>query len=151
MASLNKMADLAGLRLVVFRAAELVCAADVAAVREILPAYRATRIPGASAAIAGLINVRGELVPLVHGAQLLGRTSDPTGGGQTLLLAHGAGSVAVSVDEVLDLFALAEDDLADRRELPGIDPKLVRAVGQREGRSFLVLDLDALLGPILTS
>lgn len=70
---LNKMADLDGLRLVVFRVSDLVCAADVRAVREILPPRRATRLPGAPLVIAGLINVRGELVPLVHGARLLGR------------------------------------------------------------------------------
>ncbi|MCH7873766.1 MAG: hypothetical protein IH965_00530 [Gemmatimonadetes bacterium] len=66
------------------------------------------------------------------------------------MLTVGSRSVAVTVDEVLDLLALADGDLAHRRELPGIDPRLVRAVGQRAGGAFIVLDLDALLGPLLT-
>ncbi len=146
---LSKMADLNGFRLVVFRVSDLVCAADVRSVREILPPHRATRLPGAPPVVAGLINVRGELVPLVHGARLLGR-DESANDGPTLLLTVGSSSVAVTVDEVLDLFALADGDLAHRRELPGIDPRLVRAVGQRAGGAFIVLDLDALLGPLLT-
>ena len=143
------MADFHGRRLLVFRVADLVCAAEATAVREILPARPATRIPGASASVAGLINIRGELMPLVHGARLVGRDADANEGSM-LLLTVGGRSVGMMVDEVVDLVAAGEDDLADRDELPGIDPRLVRAVGQRDGHAFLVLDLDALFGPILS-
>lgn len=115
MVCLNKMADLNGFRLVLFRISDLVCAADVRAVREILPPHRATRLPGAPRAVAGLIDVRGELVPLVHGARLLGR-EESANGGPTLLLTVGSRSVALTVDEVLDLFSCSDGDLAHRRE-----------------------------------
>ena len=67
--------------------------------------------------IAGLINVRGQLLPLVHGARLLGR-EESANGGPTILLTVGSRSVAVTVDGVLDLLALADGDLAHRRKLP---------------------------------
>ena len=54
------------------------------------------------------------------------------------------------VDEVLDLLTVSPDDLSDRRELPGVDPRLVRAVARRGDSSFVLLDLDALLGPIFS-
>ncbi len=143
------MADLTGLRLLLFRVADLVCAAPIEAVREILPPLTPTRLPGAPDSVAGLVNIRGELVTLVHGGRLLQR--EATAGGFTLLFTLGEQTVAMEVDEVLDLVTLADGDLADRSELPGVDPQLVRAVGRRDGTSFMLLDLDALLGPVLNS
>jgi chemotaxis signal transduction protein len=41
--------------------------------------------------------------------------------------------------------------LEDRNGLPGVDPTLVRAVGRRNSELIIVLDVAALLGPILTT
>ena len=144
------MDDLAGLRLLVFRVADLACAVEVTAVREIGAVPHATRIPGAAEAVDGLINVRGDLVPLVDGPRLLGRPGRPTEPAM-VLLAYEERVLGLIVDEVLDLFAVPAEALADREALPGLDPRLVRAVGRRGSRTFVVLDLDALLGPILTT
>jgi purine-binding chemotaxis protein CheW len=143
------MGDFSG-RLVLFRVGDLVCAAQATAVREILPRQRPTRIPGAPSAVQGLINVRGELVTLVDGGRLLGR--DATGRtGVVVLLRWGDLGVAVTVDEVLDLVSVAAGALAPREELAGIDPAVVRAVGRHGDRSFIVLDLDALFGPLMAA
>jgi purine-binding chemotaxis protein CheW len=137
-------------RLLLFRVGDLVAAVEATVVREILPAQAATRIPGAPPAVQGLINVRGELVTLVHGAVLLGRSL--VGMADTLMLLRwGETGVAVAVDEVVDLVSTAEADLTSRDDLIGIDPALVRAVGRHAGRSFIVLDLDALFRPLLAA
>lgn len=138
------------LRLLIFRVAELVCAAEVMAVREILSTERATRIPGADPAVRGVINVRSELLTAVDGRRLLAPDAGPAEG-PTLVLLVGARAVAFAVDEVLDLVSLDPEALASREALPGVDARLVRAVGRRAESSFIVLDLDALLAPILTS
>jgi chemotaxis signal transduction protein len=57
--------------------------------------------------------------------------------------------IGFTVDEVMDMLASAETTLEDRKGLPGVDPTLVRAVGRRNGELFIVLDVAALLGPIL--
>jgi chemotaxis signal transduction protein len=63
--------------------------------------------------------------------------------------------IGFTVDEVLDMLTggggSGETTLEDRSGLPGVDPTLVRAVGRRNGELFIVLDVAALLGPILTS
>jgi len=59
--------------------------------------------------------------------------------------------IGFTVDEVLDMLAAGDTVLEDRHGLPGVDPTLVRAVGRRNGEVFIVLDVAALLGPILTS
>lgn len=138
-------------RLLVFRVADIVAAVEATTVREILGSHAATRIPGAPAAVQGLINVRGELVTLVRGHVLLNREV-PAGEAATLvLLRWGTVGVAVAVDEVVDLIPAGDAELTPREDLPGIDPTLVRAVGIHAGRSFLVLDLDALFRPLLAA
>jgi chemotaxis signal transduction protein len=163
-------------RLLVFRVGTLACAADVDQVREILPRLPTTRIPGAPPVVAGLVNVRGTLVTVVEGWRALGLPSlSPTPSpdadvtGSTIILEMGkaeeAGNggggasggearkklIGFTVDEVMDMLASAETTLEDRKGLPGVDPTLVRAVGRRNGELFIVLDVAALLGPILTS
>ena len=65
----------------------------------------------------------------------------------------GAGGrlVGFTVDEVLDMLSAGDGALEDRATLPGVDPTLVRAVGRRHGEVFILLDVAALLGPVLTT
>jgi len=163
--------SLVSARLLVFRVGTLACAADVDQVREILPRLPTTRIPGAPPVVAGLVNVRGTLVTVVEGWRALGLpplspspSPDEAVTGSTLILEMGKGKgeetgnggggearklIGFTVDEVMDMLASAETTLEDRKGLPGVDPTLVRAVGRRNGELFIVLDVAALLGPIL--
>jgi purine-binding chemotaxis protein CheW len=162
--------SLVSARLLVFRVGTLACAADVDQVREILPRLPTTRIPGAPPVVAGLVNVRGTLVTVVEGWRALGLPPlspppSPDAGetGSTIILEvgkaedaghEGGGArklIGFTVDEVMDMLAVGETTLEDRKGLPGVDPTLVRAVGRRNGELFIVLDVAALLGPILTS
>jgi len=149
------MSDGEAVRLLIFRVGNLACAAEAATVREILPRFEPTRIPGAPAQVAGLVNVRGSLVTVVDGWRALGQPA-PSGGprdGTTVLLELGAGRkvIGFTVDEVIDLLSVGGETLERRQALPGIDPTLVRAVGRRAGQLFVVLDTDALLTPIFAS
>ena len=162
--------SLVSARLLVFRVGTLACAAEVDQVREILPRLPTTRIPGAPPVVAGLVNVRGTLVTVVEGWRALAptETSQPAAtddAGSTLILevAPGTGAkagngkklIGFTVDEVIDMVAVGDTTLEDRGGLPGVDPTLVRAVGRRNRGNdtdlFIVLDVAALLGPVLTT
>ncbi len=155
------MSEATLVRLLVFRVGNLACAAEVDAVREILPRLPTTRIPGAPPVVAGLANVRGTLVTVVEGWRALGQPAPAAAnGGTTILLEVGPAAAAAApgrklvgftVDEVVDILAVSEGALEQRRALAGVDPTLVRAVGRRGGDVFVVLDVTALLGPILTT
>jgi len=149
------MSDAGVVRLLVFRVGPLVCAVEAERVREILPRFAPTRIPGAPAVVAGLVNVRGTLVTVVEGWRALHQPEPPADAvpGTTVLLEVGGGKkvLGFTVDEVVDLLSVGGESLERRRALPGIDPTLVRAVGRRAGQLFVVLDTDALLTPILSS
>jgi purine-binding chemotaxis protein CheW len=153
------MSEATLVRLLVFRVGNLVCAAEVDAVREILPRLPTTRIPGAPPVVAGLVNVRGTLVTVVEGWRALGQPEPPadqaSAAGSTVLLEVGVSRrlVGFTVDEVTDMLAVAPATLEERTGggLAGVDPMLVRAVGRRGDQVFVVLDVPALLGPILTT
>ena len=152
------MSDAAVSRLLLFRVGTLVCAAELDVVREILPRLEATRIPGAMPFVAGLVNVRGQLITVVEGWRALGQPeveggAAGEGAGTTILIATGEHQrlIGLAVDEVVDLLTVAAADLEPREALAGVDPVLVRAVGRRAGQAFVVLDTDALLAPVLTS
>jgi purine-binding chemotaxis protein CheW len=135
------------MRLLLFRCGSQVLAAEAAAVREILPAGPATRIPGAPAPVRGLINVRGTLVPVVDTAAAAGLEG---GAGATVILVERKGrTVALVVDEVLDLVTVPDTALDDRSALPGVRADLVRAVGTSGGTAFVQLATDVLLDPLL--
>ncbi|HUC40336.1 MAG TPA: chemotaxis protein CheW [Gemmatimonadales bacterium] len=78
-------------------------------------------------------------------------------GGEAGEKGNGKKLIGFTVDEVTDMVAVGDTTLEDRGGLPGVDPTLVRAVGRRNGekgvgsRLFIVLDVAALLGPILTT
>ena len=137
----------AGVRLLVFRVAELQCAVEVRLAREVVPVQGATRVPGSAPAVAGLVNVRGVLVPLVDARRALGY---PAAEGDSIVLLDVAGrTMGLLVDEVLDLVTVGDGEWAERPELPGVDPRVVRAVGRSNGVAFVLLDCDALLAPLL--
>lgn len=151
------MSDAGVVRLLLFRVGRLVCAAEAERVREILPRLAVTRIPGAPAVVAGLVNVRGTLVTVVEGWRALHQPEPSVdaeaGSGTTVLLEVGAANkvLGFTVDEVVDLLSVGGEALERRQALAGMDPTLVRAVGRRAGQLFVVLDTDALLTPILSS
>lgn len=136
------------LRLLLFRSGGQVWAVEAGAVREIIPASQATRIPGTPDAVLGLINVRGMLVPVVDTSSAAG--IGPGNSAGSVILVERRGRIAgLAVDEVLDLATVAAEMLDRQAALPGVRPDLVRAVGTAGGQSFVHLSTDVLLEPLL--
>lgn len=143
------MADIPSLRLVIFRLGSLPCAAAASVVREVIPAGQPTRIPGALDSVAGLLNLRGALLTVVDGRLALGLTGMQAAPESVLVIDQEARAFGLAVDEVLDLVDVPAEDLAQGESLPGVDPRLVQAVGRHAGRVFAVLDMGALLTPAM--
>src|SRR5437870_5246076 len=166
--------SLATARLLVFRVGTLVCAVEVDQVREILPRLPTTRIPGAPPVVAGLVNVRGTLVTVVEGWRALGQ-APPSASPQTPVASAAPGSTIIlevagrdadnggaprkligfRVEGVIDRGAGGDSRLEGGGGRPGVDPALGRGGGGGGGGArgdvFIVLDVAALLGPILTT
>ncbi|HEU4698083.1 MAG TPA: chemotaxis protein CheW [Gemmatimonadales bacterium] len=149
------MAEPSSLRVVVFRVGALVCAAPASIVREILPPLPATRIPGVAGAVDGLVNVRGLLLTVIDAHTLLGQPrpgaaeSAAAEDGAIVMVELGGRPYGLAVSQVLDFLSVPAEAIAPHEELPGVDPRLVRAVGRQGDRHFILLDIEALLAPML--
>jgi purine-binding chemotaxis protein CheW len=145
------MADSTTLHAVVFRIGALICAAPAGIVREILPRLPATRIPGVAEAIEGLVNVRGTLLTVLDGHVLLQQARRAEDEGAIVVLEVAGKRYGLGVGQVLDFLEVPEQSVAPRSDLPGVDPRLVRAVGLQGDRHFILLDVAALFAPIIGS
>jgi purine-binding chemotaxis protein CheW len=145
------MADSSTLHAVVFRIGALICAAPAGIVREILPRLPATRIPGVAEAIEGLVNVRGTLLTVLDGHVLLQQARREEDEGAIVVLEVAGKRYGLGVGQVLDFLEVPEQSVVPRSDLPGVDPRLVRAVGLQGDRHFILLDVAALFAPIIGS
>ncbi len=143
------MPDSQTLHAVVFRVGDLLCAAPAGIVREILPALAATRIPGVGEAVDGLVNVRGALLTVLDAHRLLGRARRADDEGSIVVITTGTRTYGLLVGEVRDFVELPAGSVAERARLPGIDPRMVRAVARHGDDHFIMLDLEALVTPLL--
>jgi purine-binding chemotaxis protein CheW len=143
------MANSKTLHAVIFRIGALICAAPAGIVREILPRLPATRIPGVAQAIEGLVNVRGTLLTVLDGHVLLNQDRRPDDEGAIVLLEVGGRRYGLGVGQVLDFLEVPAHAVAERADLPGVDPRLVQAVGLRDDQHFILLDIDRLFETIV--
>jgi purine-binding chemotaxis protein CheW len=143
------MANSPTLHAVIFRIGALICAAPAGIVREILPRLPATRIPGVAQAVEGLVNVRGTLLTVLDGHVLLQQPREAADEGAIVVVEVGGRRYGLGVGQVVDFLEVPERSVAPRTDLPGIDPRLVLAVGIRDGQHFILLDIDALFAPII--
>lgn len=144
------MADSEAVRVVVFQVGDLACGIHASRAREILAPLPTTRIPGAPDVVLGLVNIRGSLLTVVDGHRLLGRAPLAGHEGALLVVDVGGRRLGLAVGTVDDLFVLPAAQLEAGEALPGVDRRLVQAVGRRDTRHFVVLDIDALLSPLLS-
>ena len=128
---------------------------ELARVQEVLRSQPVTRLPHAPSAIAGLMNLRGRIVPVVDTRRLLG-LDEPRAGVERrsgFVVVRGAdGPVALLVDAIGDV-RRAEDAPPS---LPAAESSLVARTLALPGQLLVVLDLDralerafALPGPTL--
>jgi purine-binding chemotaxis protein CheW len=145
------MANPPTLHAVIFRIGALICAAPAGIVREILPRLPATRIPGVAEAIEGLVNVRGTLLTVIDGHVLLQQSRREDDEGAIVVVEVASRRYGIGVGQVIDFLEVPGHAVAQRSDLPGIGPRLVKAVGVRDGQHFILLDIDALVAPIIGS
>jgi chemotaxis signal transduction protein len=126
-------------------------AAPILTVREILQYEEVTRVPGTPAAIRGVLNVRGAVVPVVDLGVKFGRPEIvPTPRTCVLVVevkVEGApltvGIIADAVNEVVDL---REDDIEPPPSFgAGVRVDHLLGVGKVGTRFVLLLDLDRVL------
>ena len=80
--------------------------------REVARVPSVRRLPGAPAGVAGLVNVRGEILCALNLRAILGLSQEPPTGPTFLIALRGFGyPIGLVVDSIADIFALTSDDI----------------------------------------
>ncbi|KQT70332.1 hypothetical protein ASG51_12570 [Methylobacterium sp. Leaf465] len=138
--------------------AVLVCACGddrfalaLAQVAQVLPARPVTPLPGAPAAVLGLIAISGRVVSLIALARALGRGAAAASDEGHVVLVRGAGvPVALAVDRVLGVAEIAEATDVPALAEAGLSTEAVSGyappgAGPDGEPGFVVVDLPRLL------
>ncbi|GIU76780.1 MAG: hypothetical protein KatS3mg005_0018 [Bryobacteraceae bacterium] len=129
-------------RLLVFQAGGESYALSMESVREVERVGRVTPVPGAPPFIRGLVNLRGEILPLIDLAALIGKK--PARSAQRLIVAQAGATdpvVALLVEELNGLAPLEESQV-ERPQQPGP----LRGSLEHRGRRVLWLEPAAVFG-----
>ena len=90
------------LRVLVVRVGQHEYGIPVSQVREVFRAERVTRVPGTSALVRGIVNVRGAVVTVLELSELLAAPRAITST-SVVLLEHGSRLIGLAVDAVRDV------------------------------------------------
>jgi purine-binding chemotaxis protein CheW len=121
---------------------------EVEHVQEVLRSQSITRVPLAPPAVAGLINLRGQVVTAIELRERLGRTPRPEGQEAVVIVVrlHGE-AVSLLVDSIADV---VDVDVADFEAPPdtldGAGRELIRGAYKLSGRLLLALDVNRAVG-----
>lgn len=117
-------------------------AVEQSLVREIVPARQITRLPGAPAAVRGLLNVRGTLVTVVDLATRFGQGRTVADDASVVIAVTSSRTLGLLVDDVHEVQEFNRDDLV----LPPTDPPdpAVAGLGHFGERVVLAVELQEL-------
>ena len=117
-------------------------AIELSELAEVLPLGRCTPVPGAAAAFLGVINLRGELRPVVDIGRMILHMEDGTAtSGFVLMLRRQKGEIGLKVDHIEGLRELQSDKVSS----PG-QGKYTKTIS---GETLLLLDIERVLAEVL--
>lgn len=133
-------------RYIVFQLGEQSCGLHITCVREVEKVGRVTPVPGAPPMIRGLINLHGEILPLIDPRPLLGMPDSKDASGNYLVVVHRGdqlGSVAWQVDSLGGMALVDPDRVSSARqgERPvAHNAGIATGWASHRGRGLLLLD-----------
>ncbi len=134
------------LQFVVFTLAQEEFGIDIMRVREIKKLPRVTRLPNAAEYIDGVINLRGEVLPVIDLRSRFGmQRREATEETRVIIVELDRGKVGLVVDGVTEVLRTETAALQDPPDLLSVDTRFIEAVGNIDERLLLILRVDTLL------
>jgi purine-binding chemotaxis protein CheW len=137
---------MAGKNLVGFEVGGILYAIDIRRVREIVRPLPVLELPQLPAAVIGVVDHRGDVVPVIDlrrrfSVQAKGRERDV----RWVIVVRGARLIGLVVDRVTEVFGTLETDSRDLPQMADDEAtRVIRGAYAHAGRLVFVLDADAL-------
>jgi len=136
------------MQIVAFRLANEEYGINILNVQEIIRPTLVTRVPKAPYYLMGVINLRGNVVPVVNLHKRFGLTTETnkdSNNSRIIILNLYDLHIGITVDSVTEVLRLKEEDIEEPSLIEVLDNKFVQAVGKYNGRLIILLDLDEIL------
>jgi purine-binding chemotaxis protein CheW len=120
---------------------------DVASVNTIIQMPKITRVPNAPINYKGVINLRGDIVPVMSLPGRLDAREDVMSDETRIIILdlEDLGLVGVTVDEVKEVLNISDKELYDSTPFEKEDSTLVKGVAKRGDDLISILDIKALI------
>lgn len=133
---------------IVIRLGEEQYGIDIRYIDNIVRMQNITRVPKVPVYLKGVINLRGEVIPVVSIRLKMGLSADEyTRATRIIILkSESAGSLGIVVDEVKEVVTLSEDDIEKVSHEPknGRVASFINGIGKNGGELISLLDLNAI-------
>ncbi len=119
---------------------------DILSVNEILKMTKITRVPKSSEFVKGVINLRGNVVPILNvRKKFKGEEKVVDDTTRIIILTVNNNRFGIIVDNVTEVIRIKEEDIEEPNLIDSIDKKYVDGVGKYNGRLLILLKLDQIL------
>jgi len=144
MAEMNREGET---QLVVFKLENEEFACNINDVREVLKMVRVTPLPRSLDFVEGVINLRGEVIPVIDLRKRFGlQEIEITDDSRIIIVEVEERMVGLIVDSVSEVNRLANKQIQDAPDqVAGQQTKLILGVGKIEERLLIILNLDRIL------
>jgi purine-binding chemotaxis protein CheW len=121
-------------------------AVQIAFIAEILKPPPVTEVPRAPRDVIGVMSVRGRLVTVIDLRRRFRLNEQPPDRKTRILLVEtGIEQIGLLVDEVLQVYRLADAEIEPAHVLGGDQPAHIAGIGRPEGALLILLDLKPIL------
>lgn len=139
------------LEILCFRVADELYGIDIMELKEIIKPRETTDVPRAPSFIAGVLSLRGLIIPIFILRERLGLPSAESKGKERIIVVkRGDGLCGLLVDEITQVVRIAADTVENPPAvLDGIDREFVSGIGRHDGSIIILLHLDKVLDAAL--
>ncbi len=132
---------------VIFRLGQEAFAVEIAMVNEIIRMKDITPVPGALPHIRGLVNLRGQTIPVMDLRARIGLPEvEESGDSRIVVIDFEAGRLGIVVDAVEEVMTFEADDIQPAPALAaGQEQEFVEGVARQGERLVTLIDLQALV------
>ncbi|HXE97984.1 MAG TPA: chemotaxis protein CheW [Dongiaceae bacterium] len=137
------------IQLACFSLGDKLFAVDIMRIREIIVPQTLAPMPSTSDLLEGMISLRGSVIPVMNLRKRFGMSvvEDASAGKLLIVSLVGQSSLALVVDDVMEVVSEPVADIKPPiQAAPGVGMEFILGVCLSNGRVFMILDIDALLG-----
>jgi purine-binding chemotaxis protein CheW len=124
-------------------------AIDIMRIKEIVIPQKLSGFPLQNASLDGMINLRGQIIPVMSLRARFDMSARPAGPGKLMIVSVAGRLVALAVDDLDEVITVPVKDLTPPPDmLEGVGTEYLVAVCLNNNRMYLILNIDSLFTPL---